>query len=78
MTPQQRLAFIQACERAGFTVEAEELRGVMLVSIRDGHGYVARAMHPRRFDFEEAARQFYAFQQQGGRRHRSVKVELAA
>lgn len=77
MTPDQRLRFIQAVEKAGYTVEAEDLRGVLIVSIRDGNGYVARAGLPSRFDWEELARQFYAFQQRGSKRHTSRKAIAA-
>ena len=74
MTPEQRLRWIQRVEAAGYTVEAESLRGVMLVSIRDGHGYVARVMNTRRFDFEQAARAFAEFQQRGSKRHITRKL----
>lgn len=79
MTPEQRLAFIRACERAGYTVDTEERRNgsVLIVSIRDGRGYVVRVMHPFRFDFEQAARDFAAFQQHGGKRHRTQKAKAA-
>ena len=74
MTPEQRLRFIQTVERLGYTVDAYEHRGMMLVGIRDGDGYVVRVMNVRRFDFEQAARDFYAWQQAGSVRHRTRKV----
>lgn len=77
MTPEQRLVFIRACERLGYTVDAEELRGVMLVSIRDSKGYCVRVMNTRRFDFEQAARKFAEFQQRGSKRHTTRKLVSA-
>lgn len=77
MTPEQRLRFIQRVEAQGYTVDTEEVRGVLLVSIRDGHGYVVRVMHIRRFDFEEAARKFAEFQQRGSKRHTTRKAMTA-
>ena len=74
MTPEQRLRFIQRIERQGYTVDTEEVRGVMLVSIRDSTSYVVRVMHTRRFDFEEAARKFAEFQQRGSKRHTTRKL----
>lgn len=74
MTPEQRLRWIQRVEAAGYTVEAEALRGVMLVSIRDGHGYIVRVMNTRRFDFEQAARDFYTYQQRGSKRYNARKA----
>ena len=74
MTPEQRLRFIQCVEAAGYTVDAEEVRGMMLVSIRDGNGYVVRVMHTRRFDFEQAARKFAEFQQRGSNSHTTRKL----
>src|SRR5699024_11820709 len=58
MTPEERLRWIQHVEAAGYTVDAEERRGVVLVDIRDSTSYVVRVMHTRRFDFEQAARKF--------------------
>lgn len=77
MTPEQRLRFIQAVERLGYTVDAYEHRGVMLVGIRDGHGYVVNVMATNHFDFEQAARDFYAWQQAGSRRSRTRKAIAA-
>ena len=74
MTPEQRLRFIQRIERQGYTVDTDEVRGVMLVSIRDSTSYVVRVMHTRRFDFEEAARKFAEFQQRGSKRHTTRKL----
>lgn len=74
MTPEQRLRFIQCIERQGYTVDTDEVRGVMLVSIRDSTSYVVRVMHTRRFDFEEAARKFAEFQQRGSKRHTTRKL----
>ena len=74
MSTEQRLRWIQRVERLGYTVEAEEIRGVMLVSIRDSTSYVVRVMHTRRFDFEEAARKFAEFQQRGSKRHTTRKL----
>ena len=74
MTPEQHLQFIQRIERQGYTVDTEEVRGVMLVSIRDSTSYVVRVMHTRRFDFEEAARKFAEFQQRGSKRHTTRKL----
>lgn len=77
MTPEQRLRWIQSVERLGYTVDTDEYRGVMLVSVRNEHGYVVRVMNTRRFDFEQAARAFAEFQQAGVKRHRPRKA-LAA
>ena len=74
MTPEQRLRFIQRVEAQGYTVDIDEVRGVMLVSIRDSTSYVVRVMHTRRFDFEEAARKFAEFQQRGSKRHTTRKL----
>ena len=74
MTPEQRLRFIQCVESQGYTVDTDEVRGVMLVSIRDSTSYVVRVMHIRRFDFEEAARKFAEFQQRGSKRHTTRKL----
>lgn len=74
MTPEQRLRFIQRVEAQGYTVDTDELRGVMLVSIRDSTSYVVRVMNTRRFDFEEAARKFAEFQQRGSKRHTTRKL----
>ena len=74
MTPEQRLRFIQRVEAQGYTVDTDEVRGVMLVSIRDSTSYVVRVMHTRRFDFEEAARKFAEFQQRGSKRHTTRKL----
>lgn len=78
MTSDERLRFIQAVERLGYVVDAEELHDMMLVSIRGAHGYIVRVMASNRFDFEQAARDFYAWQQAGSRRSRTKKVEIAA
>mgnify|MGYP007115078353 CR=1 FL=1 len=77
MTPEQRLRFIQAVERLGYTVDTDEHRGVMLVSVRSEHGYVVRVMNTRRFDFEQAARAFAEFQQAGAKRYRTRKAVAA-
>lgn len=74
MTPEQRLRWIQHVEAAGYTVDADDLRGVMLVGIRDGNGYIVRVFHPRRFDFEQAARDFHEWQQRGSKRHITRKL----
>ena len=74
MTPEERLRWIQHVEAAGYTVDAEERRGVVLVDIRDSTSYVVRVMHTRRFDFEEAARKFADFQQRGSKRHTTRKL----
>lgn len=74
MTTDERLRWIQRVERLGYTVDAYEYRGMMLVGVRDGHGYVVNIMASNRFDFEQAARDFAAFQQRGGKRHRTRKV----
>lgn len=70
MTPEQRLQFIKCVEASGCTVETAEYRHgrILALSIRDGHGYVAHVTSANRFDWEELARRFYAWQQRGGRR----------
>lgn len=78
MTHEQRLRFIQAVERAGYHIEATEDRDVMILTVWGALRHVARSISPNRYDFEELARQFYAFQQQGIRTYRTRKVEIAA
>lgn len=77
MTPEQRLRWIQRVERLGYTVDAYEYRGMMLVSIRDGHGYVVNVMASNRFDFEQAALAFAEFQKAGAKRSRTRKAIAA-
>ena len=77
MTPDQRLRWIQRVESQGYTVDAYEHRDMMLVGIRDGHGYCVRVMNTRRFDFEQAARAFAEFQQAGAKRYRTRKAVAA-
>lgn len=78
MTTEQRLQFIQAVEKAGYTVEATEDRGVMVLTVWGAVRHVARSIHPCRYDWEELARQFSRFQQHGSRTYRTRKVEIAA
>lgn len=74
MTPEQRLRWIQRVESQGYTVDAYEHRDMMLVGIRDGHGYIVNVMASNRFDWEQAARDFDTFQQRGSKRHTTRKL----
>lgn len=76
MTPDERLRFIQAIERAGYHVEATEDRDgdVMILTVWGNLGHIARAISPNRYDFEELSRKFYAWQAQGSRFHRTRKA----
>lgn len=77
MTPEQRLQFIQAVEKAGYTVEATEYGNVMILTVWGAIRHVARSMGYRRYDWEELVSQFRKFQQSGQKRYRTRKV-LAA
>lgn len=76
MTPEQRLRFITSVEKAGYGIEATEDRNgdMMILTVWGAIGHVARSMGYRRYDWEDLAKQFHAFQHQGSKRYRTRKA----